>query len=173
MMVFKRRQVVVVALVAMISIAGYLNWRYTANVNSTTVDNALGEALFVSGTNIEESSDNKDYFVQARLDRETGRSKAIETLNGIINNESADKTAKSKAAADVAAIAKNTEIETQIESLIKAKGFSDTVVYLNDGNASVVVKSAGLTSQEAARIQEIVMTNAGVNAEAVKIVEVK
>jgi stage III sporulation protein AH len=70
-------------------------------------------------------------------------------------------------------IAKSTEIETKIEGLIKAKGFSDCMVYISDESVNVVVASKGLSQEQAAQINEIVIAETKRDASAIKIVEIK
>ena len=56
---------------------------------------------------------------------------------------------------DAVALSSLIESETVIEDLVKASGFEDCVVYLDGENASIVVKSDGLTPAQAAQIKEI------------------
>ena len=65
------------------------------------------------------------------------------------------------------------ESENTIESLIKAQGFQDCVVYLNDTSANIVVKSDGLIPAEAAQIKDILLTEVTIPAENIRIFEVK
>ena len=65
------------------------------------------------------------------------------------------------------------ESETVIEDLIKASGFEDCVVYLDGDNASIVVKSDGLTAAQAAQIKDILLSEVDVANENIRIFEVK
>ena len=57
--------------------------------------------------------------------------------------------------------------------MIKATGFEDCVVYLDDDNASIVVKSSGLTPAQAAQIKDILLSEVEVLNENIRIFEVK
>ena len=95
MKALKKKQVVLTALVAMIGLAGYFNWMYENSDNGSVTDSdevALGEARLVSGTNIKE-----DYFQKSRLERDTGRSKAIENLKTVSENPESDPETKKEA----------------------------------------------------------------------------
>lgn len=179
MMVFKKKQIVLLALVIMVGIAGYLNWRYEANLQASTdpVENGiavetgetqeanLGEAQMVNG----ETSQN-DYFATSRMNRETARAKSLEILNATINNANATPEAKTQAQEQIAQSAKNVELEANIENLIKAKGFADAVVVIGEEDVTVTVKAQGLTAPETAKIKDVVMEQTQNNN--IKIVEV-
>lgn len=170
MMVFKKKQLVVAVLAVLVGVAGYINISREKTV--TTEEDAeavngdyLGEAQLV------ESESVTDFFAQARIDREAGRSKSIETFNSLISNADADPETKETAQAGVLELAQNTETETAIENLIRAKGFEDAVCYINNGTANVVVKAESIDSSDAAQISEIVTEQSGIESEKIKIVE--
>lgn len=172
MMVFKKKQLVVAVLAVLVGVAGYLNISKervvtTENDDSAAVssDEYLGEAQLV------ESESVTDFFAQARVDREAGRSKSIETFNSLISNEDTDPETKETAQQGVLALAQNTETETAIENLIRAKGFEDAVCYINNGIANVVVKAESIDSSDVAKISEIVSEQSGIESEKIKIVE--
>ena len=115
--------------------------------------------------------EESDFFSQARLDREAGRSRSIETFNSIISSENADSEAKASAQQGVLELAQNTETETAVENLLRAKGFEDAVCYINNGMANVVVKTDVLDSAGAAKISEIVTEQSGIAQDKIKIME--
>ena len=79
--------------------------------------------------------------------------------------------AKNKALSDMTAIASAIESETNIETLIKAKGFEDCIAVVSGDEANVIVKTSGLLTYEVAQIREIVMNELSIPAENVKIIE--
>ena len=89
--------------------------------------------------------------------------------------KSADKDdkAKKEAVEKAAEIAKNIEQETNVENLIKAKGFKDCVAFIQNGECSVVVQTDGLLDSEAITIKDIVQGQSGIGYEKIKIVESK
>lgn len=165
-MVLKRKQVIIVSLAVLIALAGYLNWSYTRE------DEELSKATLGELHLVDESSEGNDFFASARLDRELSRSKATETLKSLINDNNTDKGAKEKAEQEVINMAKLSDKENTIESLIRAKGFDDAVVYINDGVAYVAVAAQGMTPADAAKIQEIITDQTGITPSNIKITEV-
>lgn len=198
MMVLKRKEILVGVLIVLIGIAGYLNWNYTQepqqlaqsvsapqDTRAAEGDNEdeFGEHLpppnETQARDVEEtqhvssSVTTESFFAQARMSRESSRSKAIEMLNQIINNPNADEDSKKQAQAQVMKLATITDKETIAENLIKAKGFDDAVVFVSDDTANVTVRTDGLSATDMARIQEIVTSQTGVSIKNIKIVEVK
>ncbi len=166
MMVVKKKQLIIAALAVVIGTAGYLN----AGKNTEESNKYMGETQLVDSENIQ-SDKNEDFFSQARIDREAGRSRAVETFNSIISNEDADEASKTSAQQGMLELAQNTETETAVENLLRAKGFDDAVCYINNGIANVVVKTASLDGASAAIISEIVSEQSGIEQDKIKIME--
>jgi len=113
-----------------------------------------------------------DYFAQARLDKMNSRDEAVETLKVIMNGGDSTEEEKEIATEKAASVSALIESENQIESLIKAAGFDDCVVYLDGENANIVVKSEGLQANEAAQIKDILLSEVDVLNENIRIFDV-
>jgi len=61
--------------------------------------------------------------------------------------------------------------ETNIETMILAKGFSQCIAVISNENCNVIVESDGLEPGEVAQITEIVYEQAGIHPANLKIVE--
>lgn len=114
-----------------------------------------------------------NYFVDYRLGRQRARGQRLEYLREIVNNPSSDPQVRSEAQEAIMAISNNSFLETELENLIKAKGFDDAVVSLKDDSANVVVKSENLTTEEAARISDLVARGTGVTEQNIVIIPKK
>lgn len=169
MMVFKRKQLVVAVLAVLVGVAGYLNISKERSVS--TEEDASVSSDYLGEAQLVESESVTDFFAQARVDREAGRSKSIETFNSLISNQDTDPETKETAQQGVLSLAQNTQTETAIENLIRAKGFEDAVCYINNGMANVVVKAETIDSSDVAKITEIVTEQSGIESEKIKIVE--
>ncbi len=167
MMVVRKKQLVIAALAIVIGTAGYIN--AGKNAETEAGQKYLGEAQLVGSGEV--MQEENDFFSQARIDREAGRSRSIETFNTIISSENADSEAKASAQQGVLELAQNTETETAVENLLRAKGFEDAVCYINNGMANVVVKTNVLDSAGAAKISEIVTEQSGIAQDKIKIME--
>lgn len=176
---FGKKQMVLAALVLALGVAVYLNYSFAgsdlavetggnktgASTGSTTAGN-LGDSQFVNNT-------TSDYFAAARSSREKAREESLAILEEVLGDKSTAKETAAEAVAQVSAIAQAVTQEDKIESLVKAKGFGDCVVYIEDGNCSVVVKSEELSDSQTVQILEIVTAQSSVEAKNVTISAVK
>ena len=126
-----------------------------------------GESKFVNGESAE------DYFAQARLEKMTNRDEAVQTLQTIMGGGDITEDEMVTNALQAVEVSKLIESEGNIESLVKAQGIEDCVVYLDGESAKVVVKSAGLDKAQAAAIKDIILGEVTIPAENIRIFEVK
>ena len=83
MMVLRKKQLVIAALAVVIGVAGYYNAGKNGSDAIESGQKYMGEAQLVNSADVAEES---DFFTQARIDREAGRSRSIETFNALISN---------------------------------------------------------------------------------------
>ena len=100
----------------------------------------------------------------ARLTRQTARDEAV------LKDDSAEVAVKQAAVDEAAVIAQNILKETNIESLIEAKGFTECVAYINGESCTVVVNGDMEDEQNALIVRDIAVSESGVSAENVKII---
>lgn len=194
MMVLKRKEIVAAALVVLIGVAGYLNWSYQDTIRVTDGDSyietgkKLGEAQYVNANQEDvedqatESTDEEteetaaavqDYFVEARLEKENSRSKALEILNQTAANESFDQDTRQQAQEQILHMASNVEKETVIENIAKAKGYPDISVYIDGEEVNVLIKKDNFSDEDVAKIKDIVTEQLGISGKNIKIVQVQ
>ena len=101
------------------------------------------------------------------------RDEAVQTLQTIIGGGDLTEDELVVNALDAVEVSKLIETEGTIESLVKAQGFDDCVAYLDGENAKVVIKTEGLDKAQAAAVKEIILSEAKVSAENIRIFEVK
>lgn len=120
----------------------------------------------------DDASENVDsYFSSVQITRQRTRDEAIEVLQSVVDNQSSTETAKNEALAEINKLATVMETESNIETLIVAKGFEECVAVISGENASVVVKSDGLVASEISQINEIVYQQAGILPVNITIIE--
>lgn len=184
MMVLKKKEIIAGALVLLIGVAGYLNWSYQDVIHVTDGDSyaeetskRLGEAQYVSSTQegVESQPQNAgaDYFVTAKADKETARSKAIEILKQTAENESFDADIRKKAQEQMVTAAQNVERENTIENIAKAKGYNEISVYIEDENADIIVRKDGFSDNDVMILKDIASEQLKISSKNIKVVEIK
>lgn len=128
----------------------------------------LGDAQLVDSKSIADET----YFVMARLARTKSRDAAIQTISTILDDEQLTEEDKKLANEKALALTDIIEDESRIENLVKAKGFEECIVYITDAGANVVVKSVGLTQDQATQIKNIVVSEGKIRGENVAITEI-
>ena len=182
---FKNKKVMTVALVAALGLAVYLNYAMSSapslsvdtEPDAPEVGENLGDATFV-GAQVSDPTDSTEqetlgFFEQARQNRVTAREEALGIVQEVMDSATATAKEKKSASDSATAIAQNVLQESNIESLIQAKGFADSVVYIDGDSCSVVVQAEELTPQESVQIMEIVLSQSSVAADKVQIMAAK
>lgn len=108
-----------------------------------------------------DATDPESYFALATLDRAQAREEALEVLQTIVDSTDADAEQKEAARESISRIAEEIEMEATVETLIKAKGFSDCVAVISNGKANIIVATEEtLLPGKIAQIKEILYTKA-------------
>jgi len=173
--VLGKSQVTVALMVVALGGAIWLNTRYlpsdTKYMGETTyVDAASGEAV-ETGAKVEQNS--SDYFTTSKKEREKAREEAIELIEETLDNDKLKDADKKSALAKAEEIAQRMEQESNIETLLKAKGFKKAIAVISDTGVNVVVKSEGLTSQQTLQIQDVITAESNIPLSNIKIIPVK
>lgn len=188
----KKRGAVYGVIALMLCAAVYLNWSYIGKDDSNQVSgqsdgqttNVLaqtenGQDTKKDGkensgkTDTTTESSGSDYFTDSRLSRQKARDEAISILKETTENDKASESDKEEANKQISALADNTVKEARIESLVKAKGYTDCVVFINDSDVNVIVSKADgkLEAADVSKIKDIILQETSVTTESIKIVE--
>lgn len=138
---------------------------YSAAVGMDGSDSQSEEV--VGGT---ETDDSDSYFATSQINRHRARDEAMEVLQSVVDNESADAASKEKAIGEIEQIAADMESESNIEALVVSKGFEKCVAVVSGGTVSVIVKGEELLDTQISQINEIVYEQTGILPENVKII---
>lgn len=169
----KKRGAVYGVIALLLCVAVYLNWSYVGAPDELLVAEQADPDSAETGAEASGTAEGDDYFASSRLSREQARDEAVSTLKELSESEQADQTAKDEAAAQISALAEDSVAEANIESMIRAKGYEDAVVMIGDESVNVVVAppEGGLQATDVTVIKDIVVSETGVTAGQIKIVE--
>lgn len=168
-MKLNRQHVVVMMSVTMIVLAGYFQYSYNKTGESSDRASNKGDAVFVSsgmdtdnnaingGENFKQASkEANEFFSKSKLNKEITRGKNKDLLSEVIKNPNAPKELKETAGDKMEKLTNNSEKEMKIETLLRERGFQDSVVMLgDDGSIDIVVKSEVLSSAQVAQIADV------------------
>lgn len=176
MKVWKRNAIVATVLV-LICAGVYLNWNAAQDEAvdlSQTLDAEQVMALSDASESFGEELLMADSFAQIRLARQESRDSAVELLQETIAYEG-DEEETGAAASSLDYIVSTALAESQIESLLIAKGFADCVAYMGEDIISIAVSSPaeGLSEADVAVISDIVTTQSNYTIDEIRVIEVK
>ncbi len=169
-----KKGTVVVCAVFLVGVAVLLNLILYGADDSETRDLAIDmQALTAGNPSADESGSEPvyNYFEAMQLSRQQARDEAMEVLLSVAESGTAVEAMKTEALDGITQIAVDIENESNIETLILAKGFEQCVAVVNGDTASVIVKTEGLLPSEVAQISEIVYEQAGILPTNLKIIE--
>ena len=174
--ILRKKEVILGLLAIFFLVIGFLSYNpiFKKNIDQISVTNnsseEIGDVKLVSSNVIEENYiqndnnneiidntiENEDYFIEAKMDRENTYSKSLEVYEIIIENSNITGDQKIIAQNEISRITNERTTISISENLIKLKGFDDVVIFKNDVGISVIVKSDVLQKEQVAQIQNIV-----------------
>ncbi len=170
-----RRNLIIVLSVLIIGAAVYLNYLYFFNGANKADDGNKTPTSDVANGNQKGDTTVTDvrtaYFTSAALSRKQARDEALEVLQTVVKSEDALESTRTDALKEISRIALDIEKESNIETLVRAKGFEQCVAVLSDDSVSVIVKQEDeLLPSQIAQIKEIVYESTGILPTAIKII---
>ena len=194
------RKATAITLAAALVIAVYLNWQYArtgvtleedaVNVSAVSqetipvTDELMTEAEAVSSANknygeaqlvsVANNSGSK-FFEEARLKRTKAHDEAMDSIQKALKSASLSAEEKKEYTSQLTGNLADLNAESEIETMVKAKGFADCLCFLQSGRADLTVMTAGdaLTAAQVAQIRDIVLSKSSVTAQNITVVEVK
>lgn len=180
-MKFQKRYVVLAALVLALGTAVYVNYQFAGNNRVTTKE--LGAASYVSATVSASTKDEavqtsamskqqQNYFASERTKRQETQDKILDDASDIFNLNGAGDNEKSEAQKKAENIIRTFTIQDSIESIIKAKGFSDCLCWISDEGVTVIVPDDELNDTSVLVIDDAVTSHYDADYEDISIVGV-
>ena len=106
---------------------------------------------------VETSSNENDYFVSSKLDRDTNYASMISNYTAILEKDNISEPEKKTAMKEIDNINNEKKAIMICENLLSTKDFKNNVVFINDKSVNVVVKTeGGLNKEKVAQIQNII-----------------
>jgi len=109
-------------------------------------------------------------FAAYRAERNLTRQREVEYLDSIIQNTETQKEVLSRAQEQKLQLVSNMEAEVTIETVLKTKGLTDTVVAVKPDAISVMVNLPVLSTSQVAQVVEIVCENTTLAPAQIKII---
>lgn len=174
--VFGKHHVVLALMVLALCAAVWLNMKFSSTEKYLGQATLVNDSEVASGEAIQtaaKAESSEDYFETAKKDRQKALDEAQEIVEETLKSANATQSERDAALKTTTAIATRVEKANNIETLLKAKGFSKAVVVIGESDVSVVVKSEGITTAQTLQIQDIVTAQTEIPLSNIKIVTIK
>lgn len=136
---------------------------------STGTGSAVGSLIATGAGTGSALTGGADFFVDYRLERDRIRSQQVEMLREIINNPKADDASRKEASTRWLALTEELGKETELENLVKAKGFEDALVFLQGTTAVVIIKAKDLNVVESSKVMDVIKRGTGIKSENINV----
>ncbi|MBE5772889.1 MAG: SpoIIIAH-like family protein [Clostridiales bacterium] len=146
----------------------------TAKLTSDVVKSEL--AIPVNSQEVTRIKDGveetKDPISEYRKEREQLRAMQKSQLNDIIHDPSSEASIIKSAQEHLMKIMSSEKTETDLEGMIRMRGFEDCVVVAGDDNLNALIRCDTLTAAETTLILEMITSETGFSAGNVKIIPI-
>lgn len=181
----EKRHLVLGTLLVALGAAVYLNWQFGVSQSMPT-SKELGTAKYVNATTYSQdttttdeavqtsnmTSDQQNYFANARNQRDQTQAEIIETANKVLQDENSSDEQVATSIESINIILKNFTHQDSVESILKAKGFTQCLCYISDKGCSVIVLKEEMNETSAIMIKDAVNSQVDISFENISIVEV-
>ncbi len=174
-----RRNMIIAGAVVLIAGAVAVNWIFFSGADTgdgyqydASAGMSTGYGTTLTTTSIGEETtkptgvdpDSTDsYFASVEVSRQRARDEALEVLNAVVENDKATEDVKAEAMKEIQTIAKEMSQESNIESILMSKGFTQCIAVISGDSANIVVRSEGmLQTAQLAQINAVVYEQAGI-----------
>ena len=133
----------------------------------------LNNSINATPTTTTTTYSSSSFFATSKQDRLDTRNESIAQYKEIISSSASSEEAKKNAQSSMGAILEAMTMETTMEGLIKAKGFSEALVNYSSTYINVILQSSELTETEVAQIVEIIQNQTNRDIDYIKIIPVE
>ncbi|MDR0914332.1 MAG: SpoIIIAH-like family protein [Oscillospiraceae bacterium] len=180
---FKKTHVVLSCLILALGAAVYLNWQFAGTTAQNPLDQTkeLGKAQYVNQSVVASpdtvvtntgnlTKEQAEYFAKARTERNQTQDKVLEIAKNVLSLAESDEDAKEDAIEQSAKISGIFAKQSNIENVLKAKGFSECMCFISDDGCSVVVIKSEMASSSTLVIKDVVKTQTNLAFDKISIV---
>lgn len=190
----QKRHIVLASLVVALGAAVYLNWQFSDTNLMLKTDyedtKELGEAKYVNKAITSSKQDEttatdptsqaeanlkksqNDYFATAQTERQKTQDSILESIKEVTANLENSEENKKLAQENLEKIEKMILAQNNIEGVLKAKGFTECLCYLNDNSCTVIVLESDLDNLSTLIVKDAVQGQYNIESDKITIVQI-
>lgn len=178
-MKIQKKHILGAALILALGAAVFINWRFSGSSAVKPTAKELGAATYVSrdakatADEAEKTGLNpQEKLAKLRTERKQAQDKALDSAKNILELSDSSDKAKEEAVRQAGVIERRILVQSNIESILAAKGFSDALCYLSDSGCTVSVMADDMQKDSPLIIKDVVMSQINVDFNQIVIVEI-
>lgn len=178
-MKIQKKHILSAALILALGAAVFINWQFSGSSAVKPTTKELGAATYVScdakATADEAERDElspQEKIASMRTERSQAQDKALDSAKNILSLSDTSDDAKAEAARQAGVIERRILVQSNIENILVAKGFTDALCFLSDNGCTVTVKAEDMEKDSPLIIKDVVMSQIDVDFNQIVIVEV-
>ena len=178
-MKIQKKHILSAALILALGAAVFINWQFSGSSAVKPTAKELGAATYVSrdakATADEAERDElspQEKIASMRTERSQAQDKALDSAKNILSLSDTSDDAKAEAARQAGVIERRILVQSNIENILVAKGFTDALCFLSDNGCTVTVKADDMEKDSPLIIKDVVMSQIDVDFNQIVIVEV-
>ena len=181
-MKIQKRHIVLASLMLALSAAVFINWQFSdSSIHAKDVSKELGAATYVNSDTSsadevaqvsKQTSKQDQYFAKATTERDKACDEAIEIAKETLKLSDSSDEAKTKAVEQLSKLEDTIITQTNIENILKSKGFTQCICILSDDYCSVAVIKKELSDNSPLIIKDAVLSQCDIDFNNITIVEV-
>ena len=109
-----------------------------------------------------------DFFIEYRIERDKIRSERSDLLRESIKNAKNDES-RTRAQDIVLKMITEKQKESEMENLLRARGFADSLVFIRENSVSAIIKASTLSREEVVQVADVISRATGVKVEDISI----
>lgn len=154
----KKQGVIIVVLLALIVCAGILATKLNTDLDYVAGNDMPNGKSTISFNDSTKKNTGSNFFQENQIIRDNNASQALQNLKALIDDEHTSKEQRADLSKKYTNLALATSNQSQIETLLKSKGYEDVLCYVQDSKVTIIVKSSQkLTDAQQKQIQDVVM----------------
>lgn len=175
----QKKHILGAAMILALGAAVFINWQFSGSSAVKPTTKELGAAAYVSRdakATADEANKGelnpREKMAKLRTDRSQAQDKALDSAKNILQLSDSSDKAKEEAARQAGVIERRILIQSNIESILAAKGFSESLCYLSDTGCIVSVLADEMEKDSPLIIKDVVMSQINVDFNKIVIVEI-
>ena len=177
-MKIQKKHILSAALILALGAAVFINWQYSGSASVKQTSKELGAATYVSRDTkaTADEADSKTLTPQEKLarirtERSRAQDKALDAAKNILTLSDSSDEAKKEAVRQAGVIEQRILAQSNIESILVTKGFSDVLCFVSDTGCTVSVISDDMQKDSPLIIKDAVMSQLDIAFNDIVIVE--